>query len=52
MFKFFKKKIKKINDNLDTALKQGLITEEELLRLRLDRAENIYKKFLKNQEKK
>jgi len=48
---FFKKKKKDLPDNLDKALTLGLITKEELLRLRLDRAEQKYKDFLKEQKK-
>jgi len=51
MFKFFKHK-KKIPDKLDEALKLGLITDEELLRLRLERADQTYKDFLKKFQKK
>lgn len=53
MFKFllkFLKKKKEIKDELDKALAEGLITKEELLRLRLERAEAIYKTFLKEKK--
>ena len=51
MFKFLKKK-KPIKDDLEKALEQGLITKEELLRLRFERASQIYKDFLKEDQKK
>lgn len=51
MFKFLKRK-KQIPDQLDKALAFGLITKEELLRLRLERAEQTYKDFLKKDTKK
>jgi len=49
MFKFLKRK-KNIKDNLDNALLLGLITKEELLRLRLERAETKLKEFLKEKK--
>jgi len=49
MFKIFKKKPK---DNLEKALEQDLITEEEMLRLKVDRAELIYKEYLEKKHKK
>lgn len=48
--KFFKKK--PIPDKLEQALELGLITKEELLRLRLERAEQTYKEFLNKDKKK
>lgn len=48
--RIFKKK-KYIEDNLDIAKKQGLITDEEILRLRLDRADQEYKNFVKEKKK-
>lgn len=48
MFKnIFKKQIK---DELEKALKQGLITKEELLRLRYERANTRLKEFLKDKK--
>lgn len=53
MFKFlskiFKKK-KETPDELDKALAQGIITKEELLRLRCERAEAKLKEFLKEKK--
>jgi len=49
LVKFFKKK-REIKDELDKALEYGLITEEELLRLRCERAETKYKEFLKTKK--
>jgi hypothetical protein len=48
--RIFKRK-KHIEDQLDNALKQGLITNEEILRLRLDRADQEYKNFIKEKKK-
>lgn len=48
--KFFKRKKKKIEDQLELALGQGVITEEEVLKLRVDRAENELKDFLKSKK--
>lgn len=46
---FFKRKeIKK--DSLEKALDLGLITREELLKLKIDRAKENYKKFLKTKK--
>jgi len=47
---FFTKKKNAIPDDLDKALALGLITKEELLRLRLERAEQKYKDFLKEKK--
>lgn len=49
MFKFLKRK-KEIKDNLDRALAEKLITKEELLRLRSERAGAKYKEFLKEKK--
>jgi len=46
--KIFKKK--EIKDRLDKALDFGLITKEELLKLRCDREEAKLKEFLKNKK--
>jgi len=49
MFKnIFKKK--EIKDELDKALAMGLITKEELLRLRSERADRKLKEFLKDKK--
>lgn len=54
MFKFLLGKIlkkkKEIRDDLDKAITLGLITQEELLRLRADRAEAKLKEFLKEKK--
>jgi len=50
--KIFKKTKKPIPDKLDEALKFGLITKEENLKLRLERADKTYKDFLKKETKK
>lgn len=52
MFNFFKKNKKEIKDTLEEVEKLGFITKEEMLKLRLERAENIYKNFLKKDQKK
>lgn len=55
MFKFLKflKIKKKIPDcKLEQALKLGLITKEEVLKLRLERADQDYKNFIKKGQKK
>lgn len=49
MFEFFKKKTTK--ENLEKALAFGLITEEEMLRLELERIQKKLKKFLNKKEK-
>jgi hypothetical protein len=48
IFRFFRKK--QIKDELDKAFLMGLITEEELYRLRLERAEEKYKEFIKKKK--
>lgn len=47
---WFKKKPKK--DKLEEAEKQGLITDEELHRLRYERAKEEYSDYLKRNRKK
>lgn len=49
IFKIFKRK-KEIKDKLDEALGQGLITNEEFLRLRCDRADTKLKEYLKEKK--
>lgn len=52
MFNFLKKIFKKnIPDELDIALKENLITKEEFLKLRLERAEREYENFVKLKKK-
>lgn len=46
MFKFFKKNNKTILIDLEKAKKDGLITEEKFLELKLKRAEKELKTFL------
>jgi len=47
MFKIFQKKLK---GDLEKALEQGLITKEEMLRLKIERANAELKKYLDNSE--
>lgn len=47
MFNLFQKKAK---GDLDKALEQGLITKEEMLRLKVERANTELKKHLDNSE--
>jgi len=47
MFKIFQKKLK---GDLEKALEQGLITKEEMLRLKVERATTELKKHLDNSE--
>jgi len=51
-FKRFIKKRQKGNNRLEEAVKLGLISQEELYRLRYERAKEDYKAFLKTQKKK
>lgn len=51
MFNFLKKKkLKEKEKNLEEALKLGLITEEEFLRLCSERADKKLKDFLKKKK--
>jgi hypothetical protein len=50
MFKIFKKKLPV--SNLEKAKELGLITEEEFLRLKADRAKNELENFVKHNSKK
>lgn len=50
MLNFLKRKIKK--EGLSKALELGLITEEEMLRLLMERAEITYKEYLERRVKK
>jgi len=45
-----KKKIKSNTPGLDEAVKKGLITKEEMLRLKVERANTELKKYLDNSE--
>jgi len=50
--KFFKKSQKKLSlEGLEKAKEEGLITEEEFLRLKWQRAEDEYKKYLEKLKK-
>lgn len=49
-FNFFKKKIKNI-ENLEQAKLLGLITEEEMLQLKLERIKQRLKQLLTKQKK-
>lgn len=48
MFKFFKKKMPK--ENLEKALALGLITEEEMLQLELERIKQRLKDIIKKRK--
>lgn len=53
MFKFLPKILKRkkeIRDDLDRAISLGLITQEELLRLRSERADAKLKHYLKQKK--
>jgi hypothetical protein len=47
----FRKKPKPIIDELEKAFEEKLISEKELLQLRAERAEFLYKEFLKSEKK-
>ena len=52
IFDIFKRKNSDLKDlSLEEAVKKGLITEEEMLRIKRDRSEERLKKFLLNKKK-
>jgi hypothetical protein len=51
-FKFKKKKPEEKHNDLEEVFNQGLITKEEFLKLKKDRAETELKEYLKNSKKR
>ena len=52
IFQFFKKKkaLEELDDKLKELVKIGLFSDEEILKIRFERAEKKYKDFLKNKK--
>jgi len=52
IFQFFKKKkaLEELDDKLKELVKAGFFTDEEILKIRFERAEKKYKDFLKSKK--